>query len=159
MLWIVEVSLEFFSYSLIWGHARVQVNERWSIETREKGWLLVSGTILHFYVPRYGRRLIFKIQYVNNRSCLHFSYITLPKRWWDILDMNLDTIANSHVFLFNNSKRNFLQKFYVLFFSGPEGQRSLSCYRFCKCFRSAITMQSFVSFVQKYHSIYLLIYR
>ena len=70
-------------------------------------WLFhISGGILHFHVPNYGRKLFYKIQYVNNQSCLYFSYITLRRRWWwDILDVNVESIANCHLFYFSNLKR------------------------------------------------------
>ena len=55
MPWIVEVSLELFSDSLIWGHARVQVNEYLSIETGEKGWTLVSDFIIYLLLPKFSR--------------------------------------------------------------------------------------------------------
>ena len=42
----------------------------------------ISGVILQSYVSNYGRNLVFEIHYVDNRSCLYFSYtcITLPRR-------------------------------------------------------------------------------
>lgn len=120
MLWIVEDSLELFSDSLIWGYAREQVNERWSIETREKGWNLVSDFIFYLFITKAVKMI----------SGLKISCICLIKwqKYWGTFCSNYDVQNKTKCTAFRSYVIDYFIRFFLWFGSSLTSFRTYISY-------------------------------